>query len=54
MAEKDAPKDAKQAVQDLPPTHPNDPTETTLTQEQAPDDDAQAKAIAARVGDAGK
>lgn len=37
-------------TQDLPPNHPNDRTLTTLTQEEPPDEDAQAAAIADRIG----
>ena len=39
------------AAQELPPTHPEDPTETTLTQGEAPDPEGQAKAVRRRLGE---
>lgn len=43
--------ESQSAAQDLPPTHPNDPTETTLTQDAGPDEDARREAVAKRTAE---
>lgn len=39
-------------VQDLPPNHPEDRTESSLTQDAGPDEQARAEAVAKRTGQA--